>query len=232
MVIAVKAHRIAYMALPKAGCSTVKAALAQVDPEVALPETGTPDVMRWHRLYPTRRFRPHRWEAYDGWWRFCVVRDPLTRLLSLYTNRVVEMRELHNCRKILRGRVALPTDPDPDFFFQNLRAYIRAASTVKHHALPAWLFLGHDLGRYDRIYRTDELARLGADLAERTRCPVRIARENASATRLTLEDLAPRTRTALRDHLAEEYAYLAEFYENPFGQRQHLACTGPLRRVS
>jgi len=32
MVIAVKAHRIAYMALPKAGCSTVKAALAQLSP--------------------------------------------------------------------------------------------------------------------------------------------------------------------------------------------------------
>ncbi|WP_417741184.1 sulfotransferase family 2 domain-containing protein [Salipiger sp.] len=232
MVIAVRAHRIAYMALPKAGCSTVKAALAQVDPDATLPENARPDVMTWHRLYPTMRFRPHRWQAYDGWWRFCVVRDPLRRLLSVYTNRVVGLRELHNCRNIRRGRVDLPMDPDPDFFFQNLRGYIDAASAIKHHALPAWLFLGPDLGRYDRIYRTCELAGFGEELAERTGAPVTIARENPSGMRLSLDDLAPATRTALRDHLDAEYGYLAEFYENPFGPRQHRACTGPTRRVS
>lgn len=232
MVIAVKAHEIAYMALPKAGCSTVKAALAQVDPEARLPEGAAPDVMIWHRLYPTRRFRPHRWQAYDGWWRFCVVRDPVRRLLSVYTNRVVGMRELHNCRKILRGRVDLPMDPDPDFFFQNLRAYMEAASAIKHHALPAWLFLGPDLGRYDRIYRTSELGRFGEELGARTGVEVRIARENPSGMRLRLDDLAPETRAALRTRLEEEYAYLAEFYENPFGSRQHPACTVTPRRVS
>jgi len=232
MVIAVKAHRIAYMALPKAGCSTVKAALAQVDPDTTVPEGEAADVMTWHRLYPTMRFRPHRWKAYDDWWRFCVVRDPLKRLLSVYTNRVVGMRELHNCRKILRGRVDLPMDPDPDFFFQNLRAYVDAASVIKHHVLPAWLFLGPDLGRYDRIYRTSELALFGEELAERTGCRVTIARENRSETRLGPDDLSPETRSVLRDHLEEEYGYLAEFYENPFGPRLHRACTGTARRVS
>jgi len=232
MVITVEAHRIAYMALPKAGCSTVKAALAQVDPEATVPDDGPADVMTWHRLYPTMRFRPHRWQAYDGWWRFCVVRDPLKRLLSVYTNRVVGLRELHNCRSILRGRVDLPMDPDPDFFFQNLRAYMQAASAIKHHALPAWLFLGPDLGRYDRVYRTSELHRFGEDLAERTGCAVSIARENPSETRLRADDLALATRAHLRDHLEDEYRYLAEFYENPFGRRQHRACTGPARRVS
>ncbi|MGR3378486.1 sulfotransferase family 2 domain-containing protein [Salipiger abyssi] len=232
MVIAVDAHRIAYMALPKAGCSTVKAALARIDPAVTLPPEDQRDVMTWHRIYPTRRFRPHRWERYETYWRFCVVRDPLKRLLSVYTNRVVEFRDLHNCRKILRGRVDLPKDPDPDFFFQNLRAYVQASSAIKHHAMPAWLFLGPDLRRYDRIYRTAELSRFGQDLAERTAQPVDIAQENSSTARLGLADLRPETQAAIRDYLDDEYGYLSDFFDNPFARDQHVSCTVPRPRVS
>ncbi|MCR8547322.1 sulfotransferase family protein [Salipiger sp. P9] len=232
MVIAIDAHKIAYMALPKAGCSTVKAALAQVDPTAELPPEAERDVMTWHALYPTKRFRPHRWEQYEAYWRFCVVRDPLKRLLSVYTNRVVAFRDLHNCRKILRGRVDLPMDPDPDFFFQNLRAYLEASSAIKHHILPAWLFLGPDLRRYDRIYRTAELPQFGEDLARRTGQEVHIARENSSDERLDLATLAPATVGALRDYLAGEYDYLSAFFENPFETGLHVSCAVPRRRVS
>ncbi|MDO6585463.1 sulfotransferase family 2 domain-containing protein [Salipiger sp. 1_MG-2023] len=232
MVIAIDAHRIAYMALPKAGCSTVKAALAQIDPAVALPPEPA-EVMQWHQIYPTRRFRPHRWEAYDhGWWRFCVVRDPLRRMLSAYVNRVVELGELRNSRKLLRGRVDLPMDPDPDFFFCNIAAYMDAASAIRHHMLPAWLFLGPDLARYDQIYRTAELAQLGRDLSARTGLRVDIRHENSSCLRLGLDDLRPDTQAALRERLAPEYLYFSGMFDNPFVTGRERACVAALRRVS
>ncbi len=220
------------MALPKAGCSTVKAALAQIDPSVTLPPEDERDVMTWHGLYPTVRFRPHRWAQYGGYWRFCVVRDPLRRLLSVYTNRVVERRDLHNCRNILRGRVDLPKDPDPDFFFCNLKAYVAASSVIKHHVLPAWLFLGPDLGAYDRVLKTTELASLGEELSARSGRPVEILRENRSSLQLSFDDLGPEAQRAIRDHLAEEYRYLRDFYANPLAEPAAVPCTGPLRRVS
>lgn len=216
MVIAVEAHRIAYMALPKAGCSSVKAALARLDPAVTLPPESEIDLMTWHAVYPTARFRPHRWKQFGpDWWRFCVVRDPARRLMSCYTDRVVDKRDLHNSRKLRRGRIDLPRDPDPDFFFQNLRAYAEASSSIKHHCLGAWLFLGPKPLAYDRIYKTEELGRLAADLSDRTGQPVAMPRENRSSLALRLDDLAPATRDALRPFLAREYAYLSEFYENP-----------------
>ena len=232
MVITVNAYKIAYMALPKAGCSTVKAALAMVDPDVSLPPPEARDVHAWHRIYPTSRWRPYRWERCADHWRFCVVRDPLRRLLSVYTNRVVGFGDLHDCRKILRGKVDLPKDPDPDFFFQNLRRYMRASSLIKHHALPSWLFLGFDLGSYDRIYRSSELGQFGQDLGQRTGRCVPIERENRSEARLDLEDLAARTQDSIRAYLAEEYDYLSAFYQNPFSGRRTVPCAARLRRVS
>ncbi|MFZ5961752.1 sulfotransferase family 2 domain-containing protein [Thalassococcus sp. BH17M4-6] len=215
MVIAVESHKIAYMALPKAGCSSVKAALARVDPDVTLPPEDKIDVHTWHAIYPTRRFRPHRWQAYADYWRFAVVRDPVKRLMSVYTNRVVEFRDLHNCRSILRGRVDLPKDPDPDFFFSNLQAYCEASSIIKHHCLGAKLFLGPKPLRYDRIYRTEDLGQLPADLERITGQAVTLPRENKSGERLQIDDLKYGTVRKLRAFLDDEYSYLSGYYDNP-----------------
>ncbi|MBE9635655.1 sulfotransferase family 2 domain-containing protein [Salipiger mangrovisoli] len=230
MVIAVEAHRIAYMALPKAGCTTVKTALAQIDP--AVRQQGAPDTANVHALYPTRRFRPHRWQGYAGYWRFCVVREPLQRLLSVYTNRVVELGELHNSRRLRRARPDLPCDPDPDFFFRNLAGYRDMASVIRHHVLPAWLFLGPDLDRYDRIYTTGTLDQLASDLALRSGAQVTMPRANASARRLAPESLKPETLAALGAHLAPEYEYLNAFFPNPFKPGGRFSCAASLRRVS
>ena len=215
MVITVEAHKIAYMALPKAGCSSVKAALAHLDPDVTLPPEDRIDVNTWHAIYPTRRFRPHRWKQYADYWRFAVVRDPVKRLMSVYTNRVVEFKDLHNCRNILRGHVDLPKDPDPDFFFTHLRAYCDASSVIKHHCLGAELFLGPKPLKYDRVYRTEELAELPHDLARITGTTVDLPRENSSDQRLALDDLKYGTVRAIRGFLNDEYAYLSGYYDNP-----------------
>lgn len=217
MVIAVPTYKIAYMALPKAGCSSVKQALARIDPDVTVPDQDVIHFDTWHEIYPTTRFRPHRWEAYNkpGWFRFCVVRDPVKRLLSVYTNRVVQLGELKNSRKILSGEVNLPTTPDPDYFFRNLDAYRAASSTIKHHAMKTWLFIGPKPLLYDRVYKTEELGELAQDLSRHSGRNVVMPRSNSSDMKLTLDDLRPHTIDAIRPFLNFEYDFLSDFYDNP-----------------
>lgn len=215
MVIHINALNLAYMAIPKAACSSVKAALGALDPDV--PETDATAFPRkaLHNRYQTRRFRIHRWRAYDGCFRFTVVRDPLKRLLGVYSNRVVQRRELHTSRSFRRGLTDLPPDPDPDFFFQNLNAYINAASTIKHHALPTSVFTGKDFSLYSKVYRTSELGALAADLGDITGRKVTIPHVNSSPAPLCIDELAPKTRTAISTRLASEYAHLADYFDNP-----------------
>jgi len=215
-VIAVDAHRIAYNAVPKAGCSSVKAALAQIDPDVTMPAPKDISVFTWHRLYPTVRFRSSSWARLNMYWRFCVVRDPARRLMSVYTNRVLEMDDLKNSRKLGLPKYAhLTREPDPDFFFQNLPDYIAASSAIKHHAMSARMFLGPRPMRYDRVYKTEEMAQLAADLSERTGQEVVMARKNSSETHLDVRDLKYRTVQAIKPFLKGEYRYLRDYYENP-----------------
>ncbi|WP_425039350.1 sulfotransferase family 2 domain-containing protein [Primorskyibacter sp. S187A] len=216
MAIAVPAHKIAYMALPKAGCSTVKRMLALIDPDVDLPprETWTADT--WHAIYPTARFRPHRWDGFQDYWRFAVVRDPVKRLLSVYTNRVVQLGDLHNSRRLRRPEFShLSRDPDPDFFFLHLDAYYEASSVIKHHVLPCELFIGPKPFRYDRVFKTEQIGELAEELGRRSGKSVDISRENSSEMRLDLDDLQPRTIDAIRPLLEREYAHLDAYYANP-----------------
>ncbi len=218
MVVALDAHKVAYMAVPKAACSSVKAALAALDPHVSGETVACfeTDVMAVHRLYPTQRHSPERWRGYRGWFRFTVVRDPLQRMLSLYTDLIAGRRILHESANFQRGRAPLPQDPDPDAFFLNLAGYMKWASAVKHHALPMRLFTGPDLDAYDRVYRTGELEELSADLGRATGRAVTVPRLNESRTRLDFAALRAETRAALRKRLDPEYAFLGDYFTRPW----------------
>ena len=221
MVVAIEPLRIAYMAVPKAACTSVKAALAAVDPNVPRgAELLAADPLEVHKIYPTMRFRRHRWVTYQGWFRFTVVRDPLARLLSVYSDRIVARSELHNARKFRRGRAPLPQDPDPDFFFQNLDGYIGWSSVIKHHVLPQAIFTGPELNRFSRIYRTSDLAALAGDLSEVAGTGGVIPQMNASHHRLSFDALKPATQIALRRRLEPEYEHLADYFDPPWARPQ------------
>ena len=216
MVIHIDALNLAYMAVPKAACSSVKATLGALDPDNPVNDATGFSMDNIHKLYQTRRFRVHRWQRYAHCFRFTVVRDPLKRLLGVYSNRVVALRELHTSRNFRRGHVDLTPDPDPDYFFQNLDAYIKAASTIKHHALPTSCFTGEDFSVFSRVYRTSDLGDLAADLSEIAGHPMTIPHYNSSGTPLDIDELAPRTQSAIANRLRGEYAHLADYFDNPF----------------
>lgn len=215
MVISVEDHGLAYSAVPKAGCSSVKAMLAEVDPNVSLPPERERTGDTWHSLYPTRRWRGDVFSQYTRSFRFTVVRDPIKRLMSVYTNRVVDKKDLHKSRKLQR-RGGMPMDPDPDTFFANLSKYSELSSIIKHHVLPARMFAGPDLSQYDKVYRTEQIGELAEDLAERTGREVSVKRANKSTTSLKFDDLTPHTRHKLRPYLNAEYRYLSAWFDNPF----------------
>lgn len=211
MVICIKAHKIAYMAIPKAACSSVKAALCAIDPDARIPKSkikGRVDEL--HIQYPTKRFRLHRWNLYEDHWRFTVIRDPLKRLMSVYSDRKEQKRDLFRSPRLRESN--LPDDPDPDFFFEHLQEYFGLSSVIKHHILPASIFIGPDLTRYDKIYRVEDLDHLAADISNRINAPISIPRLNKSTYSLSFDDLSPKAKAVIRKHLGSDYTLLSRYY--------------------
>ncbi|MEX0282784.1 MAG: sulfotransferase family 2 domain-containing protein [Arenibacterium sp.] len=214
MVVSVKSHGVAYWPVPKAGCSSVKAMLAQIDPDY---ETKAQEYTEnhLHKVYQTRPFKQVRFDAHESDFRFTVLRDPIRRLMSVYTNRVVQKRDLEN-RRLTMERSNLPVYPSPDTFFLNLKAYCKASSRILHHAKYSGYFCGYQLDKYDRVYRTDEMEVLARDLSDVSGRKVKTGRENASSMTLEFNDLREKTRDTIRPFLEKEYRHLSGYFENPF----------------
>ncbi|SLN39464.1 Sulfotransferase family protein [Aquimixticola soesokkakensis] len=208
-------HHIHYMATPKVACTSVKAALAQIAGKLSATEAAKVDNLWLHKTYPTRRF----WENRDrkrqpDEWRFCVVRDPVARLLSLWLDKVAGAKDMANSRK-LNAQSELPLTPDPDFFFENLRRYMDLSSVIKSHALPQKVFIGLDLSDYDALYRTSALGELAQDLSERAGKQIVLPRLNSTSARLEFQDLGLPARRAVLAHLEADYALLKDHYTAP-----------------
>lgn len=216
MVVHLPRYKIAYVPVPKAACTSIKAAILEKQPKYAFRVSRSRDFEWVHKALKTRRFNLERFHEYEGYWRFTVVRDPLKRLLSCYTDRVLTRNELHNSAKLQTGEIDLPKEPDPDFFFQNLRDYMKAASVIRHHAYPTVTFIGNKLGRYSKIYTVSEIPKLEADFSDRLGQDISIPRLNESKGSLDFDDLAGETKTFLRDYLQRDYRVLHRQFDNPF----------------
>ncbi|UWQ89676.1 sulfotransferase family protein [Rhodobacteraceae bacterium M382] len=215
MVISVEKFGVVYAAVPKAGCSSVKAMLADLVPEAVSDQDGEDREAAHHAAFQTRRWRGDKLLALPDAFRFTVVRDPVKRLMSVYTDRVVGRNDLYNSRR-LRRQSELPLDPDPDVFFGNIQRYASLSSVIKHHVFPTYMFTGVDLSLYDKVYRTNEMAQVALDLSAHTGVSLSSKHANKSKAKLDFNDLKPETQDQVRAFLAEDYDLLSDYFDNPF----------------
>ncbi len=208
MVAALPEHKITYTPVPRTASLRVKQVLARLDG--AIPAKMAAEIARdtanIHRLYPTRRFRRGRITPRKDWFNFTVVRDPVDRLLSVYSQALFDSGEIQRSGYRRRGWAPLPSHPDPDYFFENLAEYREASKTVKHQTMPQVLFTGDDPGIYDKVYRDEAIDELSRDLSIRTAQVIRIPARPEAQARLHLQDLSPRAQSAVLSEIAPDLA--------------------------
>lgn len=77
-------RNLAYLVMRKCGCSSIKQAISQLRDEK--PAT-TPAEIHSHNEWT---FRPSEMSNGEDWFTFTIVRDPIMRFLSFYSNKVLD----------------------------------------------------------------------------------------------------------------------------------------------
>ena len=92
----------------------------------------------------------------DEFTKICLIRDPIQRLISAYTNRVKHHKELSE--KILISHHLNPNLANPSFgnFLDNYFIY-RKVNSIKHHTDPLYKFIGENPSFYDKIFNLDNI---------------------------------------------------------------------------
>ncbi|MBM7070207.1 sulfotransferase family 2 domain-containing protein [Actibacterium sp. 188UL27-1] len=203
MPIPVAATRLLYFPVPKAACTSIKRAILIHNAQAA----GAPSAAqaRVHEVAPTTRFHPlypvrhlhKRW--------FCVIRDPVQRVLSAYANRVVFHGELADLPQGTLDTAGLPRAPDLETFIRRLPDYARLHAGIDHHTRALTHFLGDRPRRYHRIFTLPDLETLPAYLKGHGAPDLTLGHEQTGGPRIGPDDLPPALLADLRRHYAEDY---------------------------
>lgn len=201
-MLIVKSHGLAYFPIPKVANTTIRYGIWEA--------VGYDDLFDNGNKRMSARLR----EMSSGMHRFVVVRDPIERALSGWSNRVIHERDIErsSVSRALLAPLGLEALPDANTFFLNIGKYMLVNNRVRRHLLPQASYLGDDLSFFDDIYRIDELDRLNADLAARIGKPINFGRFQTGGPKIRFSDLSRPAAEALLRHLEPDYKILAGYY--------------------
>lgn len=202
-------RKTAFFFSPKAGGTSLRAFLFHV-------ENGYPfsDYRVQGQTYDANTLlRNSLWkrvdhDALDGYTLFALIRDPVRRFLSAYSNRVLHYGELgrDTIGEALDQR-GLPPDPTLAQFARHFRAYGKVSRAIRRHAFPQQSFIGPDPGRYTRIFRLEAVDELVRDVNERFGTAARMPKLQTGGPKIGWSSVDPDTRARILDLVSDDIAF-------------------------
>lgn len=216
MAVVLNEHKLVYFSVPKIACTSIKHFLHEVMTGTRFEPFEKRNGRRVfiHTVYPAEPFSSVDQSAFADFRRITVVRDPVKRLLSAYSNRVVHYRELSSEKVGPRLAAAgLPADPDLDTFIANLEGYCAHFGKIRHHTLPHTHFLGSSPEYFTRIYRFSELDQMADDVRTLTGSPLALQHLQKGGPKLSVDDLSAKQVSLIRDRYAGDYEAFGAYFD-------------------
>ncbi|WP_417456256.1 sulfotransferase family 2 domain-containing protein [Kordiimonas sp.] len=198
-------HKILYLHIPKCGSTTVKDMLYHV-------LTGERGEGHSHTL--VSKHAPYAFEdrtrlgqTHADWFKFLVVRDPISRLRSYYRFNLVFTNDLS---KEVEGRdtyLGLKLQPSYDEFLSNLTRYRQVFRTLRAHTNGIADIAGTDASIFDWIGPVKAMDSLRAHLSEKVGVDIPAIHNFRSKDMAKIEPSA-----ALEEEARERYARDYEVY--------------------
>jgi hypothetical protein len=203
--------KIGYFPIPKVACTSIKQFMYQVENQAAFSPQGKDNHVH---AYFKRRLSEKKLASYE--FSFVIIRDPIKRFLSAYSNRVTHFKELSRdfiFSKYPQYAEQLPFfDPNMERFIDHLEKYLQI-EVIKHHIEPISEHLSAThLHQFSKIYPLENISSLECDLSEVLGRDVKFGRSQTGGRKISLGELSLIQMKTLIDYYKEDYQLLSEFY--------------------
>lgn len=207
VAIIVDKIRLAYFPAPKVACTSVKYMFYKLENGRDFVDGVRNSAMfHIHSYYGSSPFSAAPLDRLSAHDRICIVRDPIKRFLSCYSNRVLFHRELseHHLSPEAIAAGAVP-DPSLELFTERLKIYRKHSPSIRHHTDPQIHFLGPDPEFYARIYQMSELDELASDLSLKSGMQLDLPHAQTGGEKIDPRALSAETLDRIRDFYRKDY---------------------------
>ena len=207
MTVFLWAQKLTYISVPKVACTSLKHMFFEIEnghPYEPVQING--NIFHIHRFYggyafddlPRARIADHS--------RLTLVRDPLRRLLSCYSNRVVHHKELspEKAGPALR-KAGLKPNPSLALFVDRLEEYAETVGPIGHHARPMVNTIGRDPGYFEAIYSLERIGEFVQRVERQVGRSLTLTHRQTSGPKIDPNELSPGQVAAIRKYYAEDY---------------------------
>lgn len=213
MPILIPCCKLAYFPIPKIACTSIKHTLFEINNGFYLrkPDQESPPKKKnrkcsIHAIYQTTKYSAEEHTGLNEYKSFAVIRDPMQRILSAYSNRVLHHRALKKPAVVAALiEKQLPPNPDINEFIMQLGKYRKVSGEILSHTRPLRYFLGKDLSRFDRIYTIQQMPELARYLSEIVGREISIPRFQIGGDKQDLEMLTLEAFEKLRELCKPDY---------------------------
>ncbi|KWV92967.1 sulfotransferase family 2 domain-containing protein [Erythrobacter sp. YT30] len=213
MTVVLKNKKLFYAAIPKVACTSIKRMLFEVENGFAFnPFTANGEAWHVHRFYPSllrTEFPEHQIADYR---RLLMVRDPIKRFLSAYSNRVVFHEDISPKAIQKLGRFSrLTPSPDLGEFIDRFEKYL-AIPIIKSHCRPMVDFAGADPAYYSAVYGIHQMDAFLEDVSTVVGDTVEAGRFQTGGPKLSPGELTAKQIAKLEKFYTADYEAFSRYF--------------------
>ena len=214
MPIKITNSEFSYIPIPKVACTSGKKLIFHINNGFDFEET------HYHSSGLNIHNHQNEYQSVDflGYennskFKIALVRDPIKRLLSAYTNRVVQHNDLQSVRHKLT-QVNLSDRPSIREFIVNLETYRALSRSIAHHTDLQSVYLGPN-NKNLSLYRLEDISAFTKRVNEIAGTNISMPHEQTSKKVLNFNDMAPKIQRLALKYCLPDYDYLSEYYQLP-----------------
>lgn len=218
--MAVVSHRfkLVYFPVPKNACTSVKSCIYRLETGNEFsPYNTASGYVSIHDLYPSVA-NGGAWRGYySSYFSFIILRDPLSRFISGYKNRLLH----HNAigKKIPKGALReLKIDPRPDInsFAAQLDAYMSVSPDIKHHFLPQSNFVSRVADKVSRIVMMPEIPALMEDVSRHCGIDAGLEQMQTGGREFEADALSAQSLQAIGEFYKEDISLVRRYCDKSY----------------
>lgn len=166
-----------------------------------------------HQYYASSLWEnvPHKRVA--NFQRVTLVRDPVERFLSAYSNRVVHHKELSPAKTGPNfENKGLEYNPGLDLFIERFEDYYAASGSIFHHMRPMVDFIGEEASYFSKVYNIKDITQFLVDISEHVGVDLTIGRLQTGGPKLKKENLTEPQLTRIKSFYKNDYRAFHNYF--------------------